>query len=47
MLLSGIVTVWASIFGISPGLALIVSAIGVLALDRYESALLDRITGRR
>ena len=40
------VIVWAIVLGISPGLALIAIALAVLAIDRYDPALLDRLLRR-
>jgi hypothetical protein len=40
-MLIALLVVWAMILGISPGLALAVIPITVLALDRYDSSLLD------
>ena len=39
-----LVIVWAMVFGISPGLALIAIPLAVLIIDRYDPALLDRLT---
>ena len=41
-----VVIVWALILGISPGLALIAIPLAVLAVDRYDPALLDRVSSR-
>jgi len=41
-----VVIVWAIVLGISPGLALIAIALAVLAIDRYDQTLLDRLLGR-
>jgi hypothetical protein len=41
-----VVLVWALVLGISPGLALIVIPLAVLALERYDPALLDRLSSR-
>ena len=41
-----VVLVWAMVLGISPGLALIVIPLAVLAIDRYDQSLLDRLLGR-
>jgi len=41
-----VVLVWAMVLGISPGLALIAIPLAVLAIDRYDTTLLDRLLGR-
>jgi hypothetical protein len=41
-----VVLVWATVLGISPGLALIAIPITVLAIDRYDPAVLDRLASR-
>jgi hypothetical protein len=41
-----LVIVWAMVFGFSPGLALIAIPLAVLAIDRYDPTLLDRLLGR-
>lgn len=42
-----LVTVSALILGLSPGLALMCGALGMIALDRYDPGILDRVIGRR
>jgi hypothetical protein len=39
------IVAWALVFGISPGLALIGIALTVLALDRYDPGIIDRVAG--
>ena len=41
-----LVVVWALVLGISPGLALLAIPLTVLAIDRYDPALLDRLLSR-
>ena len=41
-----LVLVWAMVLGISPGLALIAIPMSVLAIDRYDPAILDRLSSR-
>ena len=41
-----VVLVWGLVLGISPGLALIVVPLAVLALDRYDPTLMDRLSSR-
>lgn len=41
-----VVIVWAIILGISPGMALIAIPLALLAIDRYDPALLDRLSNR-
>jgi hypothetical protein len=41
-----VVIVWAMVLGISPGLALIAVPLAVLAIDRYDPTLLDRLLRR-
>jgi hypothetical protein len=41
-----VVLVWAMVLGISPGLALIAIPVAVLAIDRYDPTLLDRLLRR-
>ena len=41
-----LIVVWALVFGVSPRLALILGALAILAMDRYDPAILDRVTGR-
>ncbi len=46
MLLIAVVLVWAIVFGVSPGLAIVLGAIVFYALDRYDPKILDRVIGR-
>ena len=46
MMIIAVVLVWALVLGISPGLALIVIPLTVLALDRYDPTLVDRPSSR-
>jgi hypothetical protein len=46
MLLVAAIAVWALVLGFSPGLALIAITLTVLALDRYDPALIDRFVIR-
>lgn len=41
-----VVVVWAVVLGISLGLALIAIALAVLAVDRYDPTLFDRLLSR-
>ena len=41
-----VVIIWARVLGISPGLALIAIPLTVLAIDRYDPTLLDRLLSR-
>jgi hypothetical protein len=43
---AAVVIVWAMALGISPGLALIAIPLAVLAIDRYDPALIDRPSSR-
>jgi hypothetical protein len=45
-MLVAVVIVWAMVLGISPGLALIAIPLAVLAIDRYDPTLLDRLSSR-
>jgi len=46
-MLNLLIIVWALVLGISPGLALIVIPLTVLAADRYDPAFLDGLSSRR
>jgi len=41
-----VVIVWALVLGVSPGLALTAIPLAALALDRYDSTILDRLSSR-
>ena len=41
----GLVIVWATVLGISLGLALVVIPLSALALDRYDPELINRLIG--
>ncbi len=45
-MLIAVVVVWAIILGFSPGLAVVLGAVALLALDRYDPRILDRVVGR-
>lgn len=45
MMAIALVVLWAMVLGVSPGLALIAIPLTVFALDRYDPAVADRLTG--
>jgi hypothetical protein len=41
-----LIVAYSVILGVSAGMALVAIALSVLALDRYDPSILDRVTGR-
>ena len=41
-----VIAVWAMVFGVSPGLALVAAALALLVLDRFHPTLITRLLRR-
>ena len=41
------IVTWALVIGLSPGLTITVAALALMLVDRYDGAILDRLTGQR